>query len=134
MNNPIGPAPAELGVALAERGYESLWIGEHPQIPVSRKTPYPGGGQMPESYRSLMDPFLALLSAAQAAPSLRVGTGVALPITLVVSGDPEPSALARYRDLGVTRATIGASRKDEDDPDSTLRFLDRYAQAAYELA
>ena len=80
MNNPIGPAPAELGVALVERGYESLWIGEHPQIPVSRKTPYPGGGEMPESYRSLMDPFLSLLSAAQAAPSLRVGTGVALPL------------------------------------------------------
>lgn len=57
-----------------------------------------------------------------------------IPITLVVSGDPEPSTLARYRDLGVTRATIGATRKDEDDPDSTFRFLDRYAQAAHELA
>ena len=57
-----------------------------------------------------------------------------IPITLIVSGEPEPSTLAHYRDLGVTRATIGASRKDEDDPDSTLRFLDRYEHVARELA
>jgi len=78
MNNPRGLTPAQLGKELESRGFESLWIGEHPQIPVARTTPYPGGGDLPESYLDMMDPFLSLLSAAQAAPTLRVGTGVAL--------------------------------------------------------
>ena len=80
MNTPIGPTPSELGVALQERGFDSLWIGEHSHIPAARTTPYPGGGEMPELYRSMMNPFLSLLAAALAAPSLTVGTGVALPL------------------------------------------------------
>ena len=80
MNNPIGLTPRELGVELESRGYESLWIGEHPQIPTSRATPYPAGGEMPPMYRSMMDPFLSLLSAAQATTSLKIATGVALPL------------------------------------------------------
>jgi probable F420-dependent oxidoreductase len=80
MNNPIGPSPTVLGVELEARGYESLWIGEHPQIPVSRATPYPGGSEMPEMYRSMMNPFLSLQAAASATTDLLVGTGVALPL------------------------------------------------------
>jgi probable F420-dependent oxidoreductase len=80
MNNPIGPMPDVLGAELEARGYESLWFGEHSHIPASRATPYPGGGEMPPLYRSMMDPFLSLMSAAQATTSLRLGTGVALPL------------------------------------------------------
>jgi probable F420-dependent oxidoreductase len=63
---------------LQDRGYESLWIGEHPHIPVSRKTPYPAGGDLPDQYRRIMDPFLSLAIAAGASTTLRLGTGVAL--------------------------------------------------------
>ncbi len=80
MNNPNDPPPGKLAQAIAERGFESLWIGEHPHIPSSRLTPYPAGGEMPDAYRSMMDPFLSLLAAALAAPDLVVGTGVALPL------------------------------------------------------
>jgi len=80
MNNPIGLTPSELGIELESRGFESLWIGEHPHIPSSRATPYPGGGEMPEMYRSMMDPFLSLLAAATATTTLKIGTGVALPL------------------------------------------------------
>ena len=31
--------PVELGRALEERGFESLWAPEHSHIPLSRKTP-----------------------------------------------------------------------------------------------
>lgn len=80
MNNPAEPRADVLGRALEERGYESLWYGEHSHIPASRTTPYPAGGEMPDVYRTMMDPFLSLLLAATATERLRVGTGVALPL------------------------------------------------------
>jgi probable F420-dependent oxidoreductase len=80
MNNPDDPRPDELGRELEARGFDSWWIGEHSHIPVSRRTPYPAGGEMPAPYRSMMDPFLSLLLAANATERLLVGTGVALPL------------------------------------------------------
>ena len=42
--------PAELGVALEERGFDSVWAAEHSHIPVPRRTPPPGGGaELPET-------------------------------------------------------------------------------------
>jgi probable F420-dependent oxidoreductase len=80
MNTPNDLAPDVLAHELEARGYESLWMGEHSHIPVSRRTPYPAGGEMPAPYRSMMDPFLSLLLAARASDRLLVGTGVALPL------------------------------------------------------
>ena len=34
--------PAELAMALEERGFESLWVPEHTHIPASRRSPWPG--------------------------------------------------------------------------------------------
>ena len=36
--------PVEIGTALEERGFESLWAPEHSHIPLTRKSPYPQGG------------------------------------------------------------------------------------------
>ena len=33
-------APGELGVALEQRGFESVWAPEHSHIPLSRKSPH----------------------------------------------------------------------------------------------
>jgi len=70
--------PAELGPALEERGFESLWVPEHTHIPVSRTTPYPAGGPLIRPYYDIMDPFLALTAAATVTTRLRLGTGIAL--------------------------------------------------------
>jgi probable F420-dependent oxidoreductase len=78
MNTPNDPHPAQLALALEERGFESLWYGEHSHIPCSRITPYPPGGEMPEPYRNMMDPYLSLMTAANATRTLRLGTGIAL--------------------------------------------------------
>jgi probable F420-dependent oxidoreductase len=78
MNTPNDPPPAELAVALEERGFESLWYGEHSHIPCSRSTPYPPGGEMPDPYKMMMDPYLSLMAAATATTKLRLGTGIAL--------------------------------------------------------
>jgi len=78
MNNPSDPHPAELARALEDRGFESLWYGEHSHIPCSRKTPYPPGGEMPAPYRRIMDPYISLTVAATATTTLKLGTGIAL--------------------------------------------------------
>jgi len=78
MNTPYDPPPAELAVALEQRGFESLWYGEHSHIPVARSSPYPPGGEMPDPYKLMMDPYLSLMTAANATSTLRLGTGIAL--------------------------------------------------------
>jgi probable F420-dependent oxidoreductase len=68
----------ELARALEERGFESIWAPEHSHIPLSRKTPFPGGGDLPKPYYDAMDPFVVLAAAGQATRKIKLGTGVAL--------------------------------------------------------
>src|SRR2546427_10449677 len=76
--------PDELARELEQRGYESLWLPEHTHIPASRRSPYPGGGDLPKEYWHTHDPFLALTAAAMATKKLRVATG----ICLIIQRDP----------------------------------------------
>lgn len=69
---------AELARALEARGFESLFLCEHTHIPVSRRTPFPGGGELPRRYSHTHDPFVALAFAAAATRTLHLGTGIAL--------------------------------------------------------
>ncbi len=78
MNTPDDVRPDVLGRELEQRGFASLFIGEHSHIPTSRRTPYPGGGDMPEPYRWMMDPFVSLAVAASATERLQLGLGVCL--------------------------------------------------------
>ncbi len=71
-------APGELAVALEQRGFELVWAPEHSHIPLSRKTPFPSGGEVPKKYYDTMDPFVTLTAAALATRTLNVGTGVCL--------------------------------------------------------
>jgi probable F420-dependent oxidoreductase len=73
-----GIDPGELGRALEERSFESLFVCEHTHIPVSRRSPFPGGGELPMRYSHTHDPFVALSFAAAATGRLRLGTGVCL--------------------------------------------------------
>jgi probable F420-dependent oxidoreductase len=68
----------ELAQALEMRGFESIWAPEHSHIPTSRKSPWPGGGELPKVYYEAMDPFVSLTAAAVATTTLRVATGVCL--------------------------------------------------------
>src|SRR3954454_8468955 len=68
----------ELAGALETRGFESLFVCEHTHIPVSRRSPFPGGGELPKRYSHTHDPFVALAFAAAATKRLRLGTGVCL--------------------------------------------------------
>ena len=70
--------PAALGRALEDRGFDSVWAPEHSHIPLSRKTPFPGGGDLPQRYYDAMDPFVSLTAAACATKALKIATGVCL--------------------------------------------------------
>src|SRR5690348_11907607 len=74
----------ELARAVEERGFESLWLPEHTHIPAERKTPWPGGAELPAEYSHALDPFVALGAAAVATTRLKLGTGVCL----VIEHDP----------------------------------------------
>ncbi len=79
-----GIAPGALATAIEERGFDSLFIAEHTHIPLSRKSPWPRGGELPRRYYRTLDPFITLTAAAAATERLLLGTGVAL----VVERDP----------------------------------------------
>ncbi|HEX2828209.1 MAG TPA: LLM class F420-dependent oxidoreductase [Burkholderiales bacterium] len=81
-------SPVDMGTALEARGFESLWAPEHSHIPLTRKSAYPKGGELPKEYYDVMDPFVTLAAAATATKTLKVGTG----ICLVVQRDPIQTA------------------------------------------
>ena len=47
-------APTELAQALEERGFESYWLPEHSHIPLTRKSPFPQGGDLPPQILELV--------------------------------------------------------------------------------
>jgi probable F420-dependent oxidoreductase len=68
----------ELAREIEARGFDSLFVCEHTHIPISRRTPFPGGGELPKRYSHTHDPFVALAFAAAVTRTLLVGTGIAL--------------------------------------------------------
>jgi len=68
----------ELARAAEERGFDSLLLPEHTHIPKSRRTPFPGGGELPKCYSHTHDPFVALSFAAAATSKILLGTGICL--------------------------------------------------------
>jgi probable F420-dependent oxidoreductase len=74
----------DLAVAVEERGFESLWVGEHTHIPID---------SFPEIIATklvarLPDPFVLLASAAAVTSRLRLGTAISL------AAEYEPIGLA----------------------------------------
>ncbi len=70
--------PDELGAEVEARDFESLWFPEHTHIPTSRRTPFPGGGELPPEYSRSFDPFVALTAAAMSTNTIKLGTGICL--------------------------------------------------------
>ena len=76
--------PDELARAVEAHGFDSLFFPEHTHIPTSRRSPWPGGPELPREYSHTFDPFVALMAAAGATERILLGTG----ICLVVERDP----------------------------------------------
>ena len=100
----IGMPVVELARAAAERGFDSVVVGEHTHMPVSRETPFPMGGELPDVYRRLLDPFVALAFVA-AETKLAIGTCV----SLIAQHDPIAlaKAVATLDHMSGGRFTLG---------------------------
>jgi probable F420-dependent oxidoreductase len=119
--------PVALGRALEERAFESLWAPEHSHIPLSRRSAFPQGGELPKKYYDVMDPFVTLAAAAAATSRLKVATG----ICLVVQRDPIHTAKA-VASLDQTSGGrflfgIGAGWNAEEMADHGTEFASRFA-------
>ncbi|GAA1671051.1 LLM class F420-dependent oxidoreductase [Streptomyces yatensis] len=134
-----GIRPAPLGRALDERRFDSLFLAEHSHIPVERRTPYPGGGDLPEIYYRTLDPFVTLASIAAVTRHLLLGTGIAL----VAQRDPittakEVSSLDLVSD-GRAVFGVGAGWNREEmenhgtDPSTRGRLVNERLRAIREL-
>ena len=97
-------------------GFDSLWVGEHPVMPVHSTSPFPGSadGVIPPSYSWFVDPFVALARASAVTTTLKLGTG----ITLVPERNPlllaKEVATLDYFSGGRFRFGIGAGWNREE--------------------
>jgi probable F420-dependent oxidoreductase len=84
--------PTDFAVELEDRGFESLWLGDHTHVPVARQTPYPSSanrnpgldgvglepGEIPREYKRMLDPLVSLGMAAVVTTRIKLGIGVCL--------------------------------------------------------
>lgn len=119
-------APAVLAQAAEARGFESLFVPEHTHIPVSRRSPWPGGSELPREYWHAHDPFVALATAAAVTSTLKLGTG----ISLVTERDPilmakQVASLDHLSD-GRVLLGVGAGWNAEEMESHGTAFADRW--------
>lgn len=102
-----GITPADAARAAEEAGFDGFYVPEHSHIPTSRDSAHPGtGGEIPDDrYLRILDPWVALASAASVTSSIRLGTAVALPM----EHDPITLAktIATLDHLSGGRVTLG---------------------------
>lgn len=80
---PAGPddvLPSEYARKAEALGFESIWVGEHPAVPVRIERDYVQlvDGHLPYFYTNLADPWMTLAHAAGATTTIRLGTSVGL--------------------------------------------------------
>ena len=129
----------ELSREVEARGFESLWLPEHTHIPASRETPYPSGGELPEYYRRILDPFVALTAAAAVTTRLKLGFGV----LLLIERDPivTAKAVASLDHFSGGRVILGVGggwnleemRNHGTDPGRRFRLLRERVEAMREI-
>lgn len=127
MNTADDPAPQLLAKTLEEAGFESLWYGEHSHIPMSRRTPYPPGGEMPDPYKKMMDPYVSLMAAASVTSTLKLGTGIALLMERELFS--QTKTIATLDRLSAGRVVIGCGvgwNQEEFENATKLPFKRRY--------
>ena len=93
--------------AAEDAGFHAFYVPEHSHIPTSRDSAHPGtGGEIPDDrYLRILDPWIALATAAAVTSTIRLGTAVALPM----EHDPITLAktLATLDHLSGGRVTLG---------------------------
>ena len=87
MNIGVSTFPTDYSADIAiiakraeELGFDSLWVPEHPILPVNASSPWPGSadGVIPRVYADIVDPFIALARASAVTSTIKLGTGICL--------------------------------------------------------
>lgn len=128
--------PDELAVACEQRGFESLLFPDHSHIPVSRRSPWPGsidGAPLPDVYKRLIDPFVALGAAAAVTTTLRIGTCVALPAQRDVLQLAKEVATVDWLSGGRMIFGVGFGWNAEEMADHGVSSTDRWDVVAEKL-
>jgi probable F420-dependent oxidoreductase len=131
--------PVTLGRAVEERGFDALFFPEHTHIPANRRTPWPGGADLPREYSHIHDPFVALAAVAATTERLKLGTGISLvpqhdPITLA-----KTVASLDFLSGGRVLFGVGAGWNIEEmenhraDPNSRFRLMRERIAAMKEI-
>ncbi len=116
----------EVALAAEQRGFDSLWVPEHPHTPVDRRLGLPPSLAASEEAPQLHDPFVLLAAAAAVTRSIRLATGVCIVV------DHDPIVLAKQvasldvlsRGRFLFGIGTGWTREDTDAPgaDSSTRW------------
>lgn len=82
------PSVKQLVPAIEDRGFESIWVGEHTHLPVDTvfhyaQEKYPTGqtvksGYVPDYYKRTTDPYMILAAAAAVTNTINLGTCISL--------------------------------------------------------
>ena len=72
--------PGPMARKAEELGFESFWCAEHPFMPVTTTSRFPGSedGVIPEAYAHFVDPFVALARASGMTSRIKLATGIVL--------------------------------------------------------
>ena len=72
--------PGAMAKTAEELGFESFWCAEHPVMPVTTASRFPGAadGVIPEAYAHFVDPFVALARASGMTTRIKLATGIVL--------------------------------------------------------
>ena len=129
-----GPRFARFAQAVEEHGFDGLWVPDHTHVPVDRRSPRPGGGELPDRYRRNLEPLVALATAAAVTTRIRLGTGVLL------AGARDPivtaKALATIDQQSGGRLAVGVGHgwNREELADHGVEFAGRRARTREAVA
>ncbi|MBB1246406.1 TIGR03619 family F420-dependent LLM class oxidoreductase [Streptomyces durbertensis] len=126
--------PVRLAQELEQRGFGGLYLPEHTHIPVSRRSPAPGGGPLPREYGRTLDPLTALSAAAAVTTRLVLGTAV----SLVAQHDPivlaKQVATLDWMSGGRFTLGVGLGWNREEALDHGVQWARRRSQVRDHLA
>ena len=71
---------AEIAAKAESLGFESIWLPEHPVMPVNPASKYPGSpdGSIPDYMSDMADPYIGLARASAVTSKIKLGTGISL--------------------------------------------------------
>ena len=71
---------ADIAAKAEALGFESIWLPEHPVMPVNPASRYPGSadGSIPDYMSDMADPYIALARASAVTRHIKLGTGITL--------------------------------------------------------